>query len=72
MKNLKLLIAGLCFGISIAACNSSNKSEGETDSAGMDSAVMAPVDTLGGDTTRNSMTDSSGTTGSDTTQNMNH
>jgi hypothetical protein len=68
MKNLKLLIAGLCFGISITACNSSNKSEGETDSTGMDSAVMAPVDTLGGDTTQNSMPDSSATSGVDTTQ----
>jgi hypothetical protein len=63
MKNFKLLIACLCFGISMIACNSSAKNEEESDSA-----LVAPVDTLGGDTTRHSMTDSSATSGVDTTQ----
>ncbi|MFA6275404.1 MAG: hypothetical protein WC622_01570 [Pedobacter sp.] len=45
------------------ACNSSAKNEEESDSA-----LVAPVDTLGGDTTRHSMTDSSATSGVDTTQ----
>lgn len=68
MKNLKLLGLGLFFALSQLACTSSDKSGNDSDSA-----VMAPVDTLGGDTTQhNSFADSSATSGADTTENMNH